>query len=167
MRRTTPARLSDLPPHPCGIRIWAVAGCTALLAGACAGAADSPGGKAPTGIGTLANGTYVLSAEEQALDCRKLTGRMQVRLLSVRGAEYKSAPTGISSAARSVSSTLLFTDTASNASERANRDRPMLDAYNRRLKEQGCASFDLDKELAARPSAPPPIPSVPAAGKSG
>lgn len=147
-------------------RAWGVAGCAALLAGACASAGDSPIAKTPTGIGTVSNGTYVLSAEEQGLDCRKLTGRMQVRILSVRGADYKVAPTGVSAAARTVSSTLLFTDTASNASERTARERPMLEAYNRRLKEQGCASFDLDKDLAARPSAPPPTPTVPPAGKS-
>jgi hypothetical protein len=103
-----------------------------------------------------------LTAEEKALDCRKLTGRLQVRLLELRGAEFKSEASGLSQSLRSAASTLLFTDTGKNAAQRAQQNRPMLDAYNGLLKEKGCASFDIDKELAQRPSAPTPTPTVPA-----
>ena len=105
---------------------------------------------------------YTLTAEEQGLDCRRLTGRMQVRLLSLRGADYKVAPTGTSATVRSAASSAFMTGTSENAERRAAMDRPVLESYNRRLVELGCPSFDLDKELAARPSAPSPAPTIPA-----
>lgn len=105
----------------------------------------------------------MLSEEEKGLDCRRLTGRMQVRLLSIRGEEYKVQPSAASESMRTATSTALGTSTAKNAEARAQNDRPILDAYNKRLFELGCPSFDLDKELQARPSAPTPYPTVPAA----
>lgn len=124
-------------------------------------------GSAPTGEALLGPAaTYTLSAEEQGLDCSRLTGRIQVRLLALRGSEFKAAPSGTAEAMRSATSTAFGTDTAANAAVRAASDRPVLEAYNRRLAELGCPSFDLDKELAARPSAPTPAPSIPAAAKT-
>ena len=112
------------------------------------------------------SGTYTLTAEEAKLDCARLTGRLQVRLLALRGAEYKVGPSGTSQAVRYVTSTATGTDTAAYAATRAATDRPVLEAYNKRLVDLGCASFDLDKELAARPSAPSPSPTIPAPAKS-
>ncbi len=66
---------------------------------------------------------------------------------------------------RTATSTVLGTDTAKNAAARAANDRPILDAYNKRLVELGCPSFDIEKELQARPSAPTPHPTVPAPAK--
>ncbi len=111
-------------------------------------------------------GGYVLNAEEKALDCRRLTGRVQVRLLALRGEEYKVAPSAVAGAMRTATSTALMTDTAKNAAARAAVDRPLLVAYNDRLKELGCKSFDIDKELEARPSAPTPVPTIPAIKKA-
>lgn len=112
------------------------------------------------------SGSYALTAEEAKLDCARLTGRLQVRLLALRGAEYKVGPSDTSQAVRSVTSTAMGTNTAANAATRAATDRPVLEAYNKRLADLGCASFDLDKELAARPSAPSPSPTIPAPAKS-
>ncbi len=128
-----------------------------LFLGACAGGSSVPA----TGVGQIVDGRYVLSAEEQALDCRRLNGRLQVRILELRGEEFKTQPTAVSSGMRSVTSTVLLTGTAANADERRARNRPMLEAYNRRLGELGCPSYDLTKELAARPSAPSPSPTIP------
>ena len=124
------------------------------LAG-CAGAGPSEG------EGLLPQG-YTLSAEEQALDCRRLTGRIQVRLLAVRGESYKVQPSAASQSMRSATSAALGTDTAKNAAARAATDRPVLEAYNARLVALGCPSFDIGKELEARPSAPTPHPTIPA-----
>lgn len=123
---------------------------------ALAGCAGSGGGGAPL----LTGGAYVLTEEEKALDCRKLTGRIQVRLLALRGAEYKVQPSAGADAMRTATSTALGTATAKNAAERAATDRPMLEAYNKRLVELGCPSFDVGKELKARPSAPTPVPTI-------
>jgi len=128
----------------------------ALALGGCA-SGGLPGGGAPA--------AYTLTKEETDLDCHRLTGRMQVRLLSLRGTEYKVGASEAAGAMRSATSAALGTDTAKNAALRAANDRPLLEAYNQRLVALGCASFDLDKELAARPSAPTPMPTVPPPSK--
>jgi hypothetical protein len=103
-----------------------------------------------------------MSAEEKALDCRRLTGRIQVRLLALRGEAFKVQPSAAAQSMRSATSAALGTDTAKNAAVRTATDRPVLEAYNARLVELGCPSFDLSKELEARPSAPTPYPTIPA-----
>jgi hypothetical protein len=125
------------------------------------GCAGSAGGEAAL----LPAGPYTLTPEEMALDCRKLTGRLQVRLLALRGEEYKVQPSSAAQSMRSATSAALGTDTAKNAAARAANDRPILDAYNKRLVDLGCPSFDIGKELEARPSAPTPHPSIPARPK--
>lgn len=113
----------------------------------------------------LAPGNYTLTAEEKALDCQRLTGRIQVRLLALRGEDYKVHPSSAAQSMRSATSAALGTDTDKNATTRAATNRPVLDAFNNRLVELGCPSFDIAKELQARPSAPTPFPTVPASGK--
>ncbi|MGE5267649.1 MAG: hypothetical protein ACM3L9_09820 [Deltaproteobacteria bacterium] len=128
---------------------------SAVALAGCAGTGSAGGAQ-------LIDGAYSLSEEEKALDCKRLTGRIQVRLLSLRGEEYKVQPSEVSQSMRTATSTAMGTDTAKNAAARAASDRPMLEAYNKRLVELGCPSFDISKELAARPSAPTPLPTIPA-----
>jgi hypothetical protein len=110
-------------------------------------------------------GSYTLTEDEKKLDCRRLTGRMQVQLLSLRGEDYKVQPSSAAQSMQSATSAALGTDTAKNAALRSANNRPVLDAYNKRLVELGCPSFDIGKELEARPSAPTPYPSIPAPAK--
>ncbi len=133
-----------------------------MLCGGFAGLAGCAGNVASGGDAGLLPQGYSLSAEEKALDCRRLTGRIQVRLLALRGDEYKVQPSATAQSMRSATSAALGTDTAKNAAVRTSTDRPVLDAYNTRLVELGCPSFDIGKELEARPSAPTPFPTVPA-----
>ena len=128
----------------------------ALWAASLTGCAMSGGAGAPQ----LTGGLYALTEEEKGLDCKRLTGRIQVRLLSLRGEEYKAQPSTVAQTMRTATSTAMGTDTAKNAAARAAADRPILDAYNKRLVELGCPSFDIGKELAARPSAPTPYPTI-------
>ncbi len=133
-----------------------------LLLGGLAGLSGCAGsGAIGGGAGLLPQG-YSLSAEEKALDCRRLTGRIQVRLLALRGEDYKVRPSTAAQSMRSATSAALGTDTAKNAAVRTATDRPVLDAYNARLIELGCPSFNIGQELEARPSAPTPYPTVPA-----
>lgn len=104
---------------------------------------------------------YRLSKEEQALDCKKLTGRMQVRILQIRDFNQHSPQTSIGSRLMQQAVTPIFGGTTIGASPSADhaRDRAMLEAYNRRLAEKQCKTFDLDKELKPQPiqSTPRPI----------
>lgn len=101
---------------------------------------------------------YSLSEEELKLDCRKLTGRTQVRIMASRGADLKDAPSAASQTFGFLANSLLGSNY--NSVSQMSNDRLILEAYNKRLGELGCKSFDLDKELANRPSAPTPEPTI-------
>jgi hypothetical protein len=133
-----------------------------LLCGGFAGLGGCAGSGTGGGSDALLPQGYTLTAEEKALDCRRLTGRIQVRLLALRGEAYKVQPSAASQSMRSATSAAMGTDTAKNAANRTATDRPVLEAYNGRLVELGCPSFDIGKELEARPSAPTPYPTIPA-----
>ncbi|MFZ4806851.1 MAG: hypothetical protein ACOYLQ_06295 [Hyphomicrobiaceae bacterium] len=127
----------------------------ALLAGGCAQAL--PGGTptarkvVPDTSGAYEGGAYKLSADELTLDCKKLAGRMQVRILQIRDADTRKPTTGLSQGLQSAV-TPVFGGATYGASSQGDlaRDRAMLDAYNAQLKAKGCGTFDLDAELASR-----------------
>jgi hypothetical protein len=106
---------------------------------------------------------YQLTKEEQGLDCKKLTGRMQVRILQARDASTRS--TG-SLAARTMQTavTPVMGGTTRGASPSADnaRDRAVLEAMNKQLAAKDCATFDLDNELQPRAmrDTPQPIPKA-------
>jgi hypothetical protein len=114
---------------------------------------------------------FQLSAEELALDCRKLSGRMQIRILQARDASVRG---GGSTVARTIQSAVTpvsgGTTQGANASYDAARDRAVLEAMNRQLAAKNCATYDLDAELRPRPSrdTPTPVPKAePAPRKAG
>jgi hypothetical protein len=140
----------------------ALTGLLSLLAAACAGTSGpAPAALAPeTQAGTTAV-VYTLNEEELGLDCKKLTGRMQVRILQIR--DYETAPktTLLARALQSVSTTVLGgpKEGTSPASRNA-QDRAVLAAYNRRLAAMGCPTFDLEAELSPKDvkHTPEPVP---------
>lgn len=110
---------------------------------------------------------YVLSGEEREYDCKKLTGRMQVRILEVRDYTARDKSTKASHGLQSVVTGIL------GGSKRGTdpdgdyaRDVAKLQAYNQQLVTKGCKSFDLSKELQPKPVTETPTPTVaPAAAK--
>jgi hypothetical protein len=107
---------------------------------------------------------YVLTEKERGYDCRKLTGRIQLRVMQIRG-----TPATPSAAARSLqsASTPVFGGTYRGIDPAVDNaaDRKQLEAYNARLVEKGCPSFDLPAALAAPSNGPPPRATVPARAK--
>jgi len=104
---------------------------------------------------------YVLSAEEKEYDCKKLTGRMQVRILEVRDYAARDKSTKASHGLQSVVTGIL------GGSKRGTdpdgdyaRDVAKLQAYNQQLAAKGCKSFDLAKVLQPRPVTETPVPTV-------
>jgi len=145
----------------------------ALSVGGCAVTTLSSGGAEPPAsklkrplpstneTGAMADdGRYQLSAEEQALNCRKLTGRMQVRLMQVRDAapEVSGGARAMQGAANSVFG---GTTRGLDGTAERRRDLALLDAYNRRLAEKGCPTYDLAKELRGGAGNALPRPVVP------
>lgn len=110
---------------------------------------------------------YVLSPEEKEYDCKKLTGRMQVRILEVRDYAARDKSTKASHGLQTVVTGIL------GGSQRGTdpdgdyaRDVAKLQAYNRQLAAKGCKSFDLAKDLQPKPVTETPVPAVaPAAAK--
>lgn len=132
----------------------------ALLLGACA---SQTGGIAPPASPVAETVTrlpsaagYQLKPEELALDCRKLTGRMAVRIVQIRDFQTRSQATSLARGLQStVKPALGSSSGGSDPDARYARDRAMLEAYNQRLAEKNCANFDLDAELAPGATEPP------------
>jgi hypothetical protein len=102
-------------------------------------------------------GAYQLSQEELALDCRRLTGRMAVRIVQIRDFQIRSQTSGL---ARTLQASVkpVFGDGSGGGTDPASqyaRDRAMLEAYNQQLAARQCANFDLDAELAPGATEPP------------
>lgn len=144
----------------------------ALLLGACASAMPgySPDAKVQAAqakaeleaqnAGThQANGSYVLGPDELKLDCKKLTGRMQVRILQIRDHNERQVGSSLGQALQSVTQPVFGGAThGANPNRDFTRDRAVLEAYNRQLAAKNCKTFDLDAELRPKPVKDTPTP---------
>ncbi len=93
----------------------------------------------------------MLSEEEKKLDCGKLTGRMQIRILELRDHAKRTSGSSISAALQSAVEPLVG-GTSQRLDQNAQyaRDRAMLEAYNGQLQKKGCRTFNLDAELQSK-----------------
>jgi hypothetical protein len=102
---------------------------------------------------------YTLTAEEIALDCRKLTGRMQVRILQIRDYTERPGSTGLSHVVQTATTAVLGgTKEGTDPASRYARDRAILEAYNNQLAAKGCPTFDLVAELRPKAVSETPTP---------
>lgn len=111
---------------------------------------------------------YELTTEEQALNCRQLTGRMQLRILQTRDTMQRNDSSalgrGMHAAAVPVfGGTTHGTDPAFDFA----RDRAILEAYNQQLAGKKCPAYDLEAELRPRSArdTPTPVPNSALAAK--
>lgn len=95
--------------------------------------------------------SYRLSETEKKYNCKKLTGIMQVRILQIRDYDSSDKAT-LAARGLQVVTTPIFggTTTGTNPDAQYRKDRAMLEAYNRRLAEKKCKTFDLAAELQRR-----------------
>ncbi|MGI9425539.1 MAG: hypothetical protein ACR2PA_20275, partial [Hyphomicrobiaceae bacterium] len=91
---------------------------------------------------------YHLSATERNLTCARLNGRIQLRILHLRHAAAATQPSQVS---RTLQNTLRSVGNEVGPSRFGNeayaRDMAMIRAYNARLKELRCPSFDIVADL--------------------
>lgn len=103
-------------------------------------------------IGSMDGNSYRMSETEKGLDCRKLTGSMQITISRMKDQADRPPPSGMST---SMKGTLapLFGGSTYNANPQAEvaRDRAKLNAYNQALRDKGCATMDVEAELARPP----------------
>lgn len=133
-----------------------------------------------SGRSAAAEPAYVLSADELALDCKKLTGRMQVRIRQLRSESADPATSELSRGLQAATKPIFGgSERGIDPAAAMSRDRIMLEAYNARLKQKGCPVFDLGAALAGgqprpvkpakppagkEPSAKAPVPAAPTSG---
>ncbi len=140
-------------------KCWPLA---ALLLGACASQTGVVASPAPTAtpvaetVTRLPSASYQLKPEELALDCKKLTGRMAVRIVQIRDFASRSQSTSLSRGLQTAMKPAFGgLGEGADPGGRYARDRAMLEAYNQRLAEKNCANFDLDAELDPNAKEPP------------
>jgi hypothetical protein len=135
-----------------------------LVAGACSAtpppqSATLAAGQTPSGTAGGTAGAYQLTAEETALDCKKLTGRMQVRILQARDYQTQPKTTAASQVMQQAVSTVGggISHGMDPAGDHA-KDRAQLEAYNQRLASLNCKTFNLDEDLKPKASTETPRP---------
>jgi hypothetical protein len=109
---------------------------------------------------------YVLSADEQALECKQLIGRMQIRILEIRDYNERQQTSKASQLLQS-GVTGLFGGTSKGIDPNGEyaKDRAILDAYNGQLAAKGCKTFNLDTELQPKNFRETPTPVAPPTAK--
>lgn len=139
-----------------------------LVVAACAGAGSGgtssiiPAAAAASASADPASGDYQLSADEQKLNCKQITGRMQVRILQVRDYNQQTRASQVS---RGIQSALA--STFGNSAKGVDpdgvyaADLKTLRAYNQLLVAKGCKSYDLDRELQQTDPLVTPAATVP------
>jgi hypothetical protein len=92
---------------------------------------------------------YQLTPEEQELPCKKLTGRMAVRIVQIRDFQTRTQASQIARSLQTATKPLYGgRGEGSDPEGRYAHDVAVLHAYNQRLAEKKCPDFDLEKELA-------------------
>jgi hypothetical protein len=100
-------------------------------------------------------GRYEMSATEKAMDCKRMTGSMQISIRRLKDPLGREDPSAVSSAAEKVATP--FYGSTGKTSDRAAiyaRERAKLDAYNEELAAKGCKTLDIEAELARAPEGP-------------
>jgi hypothetical protein len=98
-----------------------------------------------------ADGTYHMSSQEKATDCKHLRGSMLVTItrLRHREGEVETSPFAIG-ANRAASTVLSSSGKGLDRDAEYARDRARLAAYNSHLAEKGCETVDIEAELARK-----------------
>jgi hypothetical protein len=148
-----------------GLRALGLMLLTATLACGCAGAPAEPPPSLVSDPPPLANDTaafsdYQLSEDEKKFDCKKLTGKMQVRILQIRSYDTRPKASSLARTTQSVTTPIFGgTKEGLDPDGQYRRDRAMLEAYNRELGYKKCKTFDIEAELKKTDGTPAPIPA--------
>lgn len=91
---------------------------------------------------------YQAPIEDKKLNCKQLSGRVQLLILQLRGNGSRTKSSGLSRGLQSaLSATVGTTATGSDPDGQHAADLKRLQDYNQRLSAMGCKSYDLDYEL--------------------
>jgi hypothetical protein len=99
-----------------------------------------------------ADGRYQMSDTEKQMDCKRMTGSMQITISRMKDSYSRLEPSALASTAQKT--VPLVTGGSTVGADRQGmhaRERAKLDAYNRELAAKGCTTLNIDAELK-RPS---------------
>jgi hypothetical protein len=100
------------------------------------------------------DGRYHMSGAETAMDCKRLTGSMQITISRLKDSYGTAEPSALSSTAQSTFAPVLGGSMIGSDRQAVYaRERAKLDAYNSELQSRNCKTIDVDAELA-RPVEP-------------
>ncbi len=138
----------------------------ALVAGGCAQA--MPGYEPPNaklekyramtakGGGFEPTGTYSLTEQEKALDCKALNGSITVKIMQMRDVSKRTKPSELAKGVQTnVHSVIGGSTYGADMDADLKRDRARLDALNGQLAAKKCPTYDLDAELKPGNTATP------------
>jgi hypothetical protein len=91
---------------------------------------------------------YQLSEEEKSLDCRRLTGRMKIRIVQMKDTASHQPTSEVARAMQTAQSQFGGSTWGMDPDADAAKDRAMLEAYNAQLQAKGCTTLDLAAELS-------------------
>jgi hypothetical protein len=96
-----------------------------------------------------AGGTYHMSNQEKAADCRHIRGYMMVTISRLRHRDGEVPTSGLAIGANRAATTFLGGSSKGLDREAEyQRDRARLEAYNRHLAQKGCETIDIQAELS-------------------
>jgi hypothetical protein len=97
------------------------------------------------------DGRYHMSDAETAMDCKRMTGSMQITISRLKDSYGREEPSAVSSMAQTTFAPVLGGGSGSNRQAVYARERAKLDAYNDELASRNCKTLDIDAELARPP----------------
>ena len=102
-----------------------------------------------------AGGRYEMSANERAMDCKRLTGSIQITISRLKAPLGRQEASATSATAQTMTSP--FYGSSPKTADRQTvygRERAKIEAYNDELSARGCKTVDIEAELAKPPEGP-------------
>jgi hypothetical protein len=100
------------------------------------------------------DGRYEMSATEKAMDCKRLTGSMQITISRLKDSYGRSEPSAAASLAQSWAGPLTGGPRSADRDALYARELAKLEAYNAELAAKNCKTLDITAELARPADAP-------------
>jgi hypothetical protein len=98
------------------------------------------------------DGRYYPSETEKAMDCKRMTGSMQITISRLRDASGRAEPSAIAMATQKTIAPVVGGSSVPVERKAVNaREYAKLEAYNRELAAKNCKTLDIDAELARPP----------------
>lgn len=109
---------------------------------------------------------YALSGEELDYDCKKLTGKMQLRILQIRDEQQRDRSTLLARAMNAALGGFVGSTAGADPEGRYVKEVAQLRAYNAQLAAKGCKTYDLNAELVPKDFRETPAATVGGAAKT-